>query len=196
MIDKNGSARVTTESVVERLRPPLVKVVESVLAEADSTQSQIADLSRQISAMGDAEGASGAMRQALASALENLESAKAESEREVKKTIATAMVVICNELRVPVALKKPAEQQAAAAEPAKPAPGKSNGRMTREEKETYLKRIVRLANDRKRRGISRSEIAEELGLKPANVSNLLRQLQSDARLRREGESRDSRYFPA
>lgn len=162
-------------TAIEKALKPAVEGYTAQTPEADSKVK--ADIKKLEDAL-EICGATTPTGKALAKKIARLAPDPAELKRQRLAEVAEAVVIACNNLRLPVQLKK--------MKPAKGSAAASGGRMTKADMEATCKVIMGALPPKSGKYIGKAEIASKTKIDPARVNAALQKLKRDGEAANNG----------
>ena len=177
------------ENLAETLRPQFTKVIGEFLNQksekALAAEAEGAKLKSMLDAMDERSPA----RAGIETAIESLDTGDDTFVRERREEAAFAVIMLCNELRLPVQLKPRKPKPAAAAvNGSAPAPAKgTRRRLDKNERERFEKAVLKVLKGGK--SLNRSEIIDLTGMEGPMYTAVTRTLKNEGDIVTEGRGR-------
>lgn len=178
------------ENLAEILRPHFTKAIGEFLNQksekAIAAEAEVTKLQTMLDGMGEKSPA----RAGIESAIESLDTGDQEFVRERKEEAAFALIMLCNELRLPVQLKprKPKPAKVATAGGSAPAAVKGKRRrLDKGERERFEKAVLKVLKGGK--SLNRSEIIDLTGMDGPMYTAVTRTLKTEGDIVTEGRGR-------
>lgn len=178
------------ENLAETLRPQFTKKMGEFLSlkseKAIAAEAEIAKLKTMLDGMGDKSPA----RAGIEAAIESLNTGDDEFERERREEAAFAVIMLCNELRLPVQLKPRKPKAAKAASATGGASSATKGkrrRLDKGERERFEKAVVKVLKGGK--SLNRTEIIDLTGMDGPMYTAVTRTLKNEGDIITEGRGR-------
>ncbi len=176
------------ENLAEALRPQFSKKMGEFLSlkseKAIAAEAEVAKLKSTLEAMADQSPA----RAGIEAAIESLNTGDDAYERERREEAAFAVIMLCNELRLPVQLKPRKPKAVKSTEGG--APGAAKGkrrRLDKGERERFEKAVVKLLKGGK--SLNRTEIIDLTGMDGPMYTAVTRTLKNEGDIVTEGRGR-------
>lgn len=182
------SKNMRKENLAEALRPQFSKKMGEFLSlkseKAIAAEAEVAKLKSTLEAMADQSPA----RAGIEAAIESLNTGDDAYERERREEAAFAVIMLCNELRLPVQLKPRKPKAVKSTEGG--APGAAKGkrrRLDKGERERFEKAVVKLLKGGK--SLNRTEIIDLTGMDGPMYTAVTRTLKNEGDIVTEGRGR-------
>jgi len=177
------------ENLAEILRPHFTKAIGEFLNQksekAIAAEAEVAKLQTMLDGMGEKSPA----RAGIESAIESLDTGDQEFVRERKEEAAFAIIMLCNEMRLPVQLKprKPKPAKTVTANGTAPAAKGKRRRLDKGERERFEKAVLKVLKGGK--SLNRSEIIDLTGMDGPMYTAVTRTLKTEGDIVTEGRGR-------